>query len=315
MKLLSEQVFEDIIRNPKNQREIPHLFGGYWYKDEIAVLFADTNVGKSIMAMDIAISICNGINHFNKEMSDETLQPVLYCDFELSDQQMARRYKNFPEILSNIKRVTFNTTNYGERKQETFLEELEDILRQPRSPKVVIIDNLSCIFNGESTAQKVVLFMLGIKRLTREYHLSVLLVGHCVKRNRKKEIDQNDLVGSKQIMNLCDSAFALGTSCRDSSLRYLKLVKSRNSPNSNTVDILQVEAETYLHMELVGEGFEVEHLGKKGRELLIGPETAKRILQLRRDGLSVRAISSETGISKSSVDRFLKGQTSEQDNV
>ena len=68
-------------------------------------------------------------------------------------------------------------------------------------------------------------------------------------------------------------------------------------------------------MEYVGEGFEVEHLGKKGRELLIGPETAKRILQLRRNGLSVRAISSETGISKSSVDRFLKGQTSEQENV
>ena len=55
------------------------LFDPFWYEGEIGCLFADSNVGKSILAMQIAADIA-------KE------QRVLYFDFELSEKQFQLRY-------------------------------------------------------------------------------------------------------------------------------------------------------------------------------------------------------------------------------
>ena len=75
------------------------LFDPFWYEGEIGCLFADSNVGKSILAMQIAADIA-------KE------QRVLYFDFELSEKQFQLRYTDennklyrFPDKLF---RVTIN---------------------------------------------------------------------------------------------------------------------------------------------------------------------------------------------------------------
>lgn len=55
--------------NPKQ------LYGEFWFEHEIGCLFADSNVGKSILAMQIAEDIA------------KTGETVLYFDFELSEKQ------------------------------------------------------------------------------------------------------------------------------------------------------------------------------------------------------------------------------------
>ena len=54
--------------NPKS------LYKTFWYEGETCCLFADTNLGKSILAVQIASEIA--VNEI-----------VLYFDFELSDKQ------------------------------------------------------------------------------------------------------------------------------------------------------------------------------------------------------------------------------------
>ena len=80
------------------------LFDPFWYEGEIGCLFADSNVGKSILAMQIAAGIA-------KE------QRVLYFDFELSEKQFQLRYTDengklyrFPDKLF---RVTINPDLLG----------------------------------------------------------------------------------------------------------------------------------------------------------------------------------------------------------
>ena len=68
-----------------NKRPVPKmLFGKLWYEGELCILFADSNLGKSILAVQIAdsISTAEGINPFDCEAEP---QPVLYFDF-LSQQ-------------------------------------------------------------------------------------------------------------------------------------------------------------------------------------------------------------------------------------
>ena len=73
-------------------RPIPKmLFGEFWFEGELCILFADTNLGKSILAVQVGNSISKGkpILDFSFEAIK---QPVLYFDFELSDKQFENRY-------------------------------------------------------------------------------------------------------------------------------------------------------------------------------------------------------------------------------
>ena len=57
------------------------LWDSFWYEGELSCLFADSNVGKSILAVQIADRIARTDN-------------VLYLDFELSEKQFQLRYTN-----------------------------------------------------------------------------------------------------------------------------------------------------------------------------------------------------------------------------
>ena len=79
-------------------RPIPKmLFGEFWFESEICILFADTNLGKSILAVQIGNSISKGeqIRGFRLEAPK---QPILYFDFELSDKQFEGRYSVKNEV-------------------------------------------------------------------------------------------------------------------------------------------------------------------------------------------------------------------------
>jgi RecA-family ATPase len=76
------------------------LFGDLWLEGELSILFADTGVGKSILAVQIAEAIAAGKDAFALGESSTDLplpngtspQPVLYLDFELSGRQFTDRY-------------------------------------------------------------------------------------------------------------------------------------------------------------------------------------------------------------------------------
>lgn len=60
------------------------LFSSFWFEGEICILFADTNCGKSILAVQIINAITRGFAMFNFK-AEAPPQKVLYLDFELSD--------------------------------------------------------------------------------------------------------------------------------------------------------------------------------------------------------------------------------------
>ena len=69
--------------------------------------------------------------------------------------------------------------------------------------------------------------MKRLKELKIKHNLSILALAHTPKRNLIYPITKNDLAGSKHLSNFADSIFAIGESCKDKSLRYLKQLKAR----------------------------------------------------------------------------------------
>ena len=79
--------------NDRHDDATATLFGDFWYQGELCIMFADTNVGKSILAVQIGDSLSRGeaIPGFAPAGKPEK---VLYFDFELSAAQFRKRYSS-----------------------------------------------------------------------------------------------------------------------------------------------------------------------------------------------------------------------------
>ena len=206
------------------------LFSEFWFEGEICVLFADTNLGKSILAVQIADSISKGIAIENFAMEAEK-QKVLYFDFELSSKQVENRYSdnytNHYRFDKNFIRTEINTENNIAINATTIIAKIEtEIIAQYAN--IIIIDNLTYLSQDNEKGSLALELMKRLKELKAKFNLSILVLAHTPKRDFNRPISNNDLQGSKMLMNFFDSALAIGKSYTDGQLRYLKQVKQRN---------------------------------------------------------------------------------------
>jgi RecA-family ATPase len=298
-----------------NMRPVPKmLFGKFWYEGELCILFADSNLGKSILAVQIANSISTGIC-IDPFPLDAKAQPVLYCDFELSEKQFEARYsvdyQDHYQFSDNFYRAELNPDSEmppGFTDFDEYLSAcLERSIVQTRS-KIVIIDNLTYLRGENEKAKDALPLMKQLKALKKRYNLSILALAHTPKRDMSLEITRNDLQGSKMLMNFCDSAFTIGESMMSKTMRYLKQIKQRNTGqvyDSNNVCICEVNKPfNFLQYEFSGYGTEGDHLRKLKRTAQDG--YIEQVMALRAEGKSLREIAAELGISFQKVDRVIK---------
>ena len=275
------------------------LYLTLWYEGEVCCLFSDSNLGKSILAVQIATQIAQ-------------TRRVLYFDFELSDKQFQLRYSDeqgnlnvFPDNLYRVEinRESLDVSNF----EDAIIENIEQAALQTDA-RVVIVDNLTylCLTSEKGDAAGALMFRL--MALKKKHGLSMLILAHTPKRCLSNPITQNDLAGSKKLYNFFDSVFAIGKSAKDSNLRYIKQLKVRYGNytyDSDNVIVASIEkVGTFLQFVNIGYATEKEHLKEPtDKERNEQMETVK---QLRAAGKTVRDIAKETGLSKSKVGRLLK---------
>jgi predicted transcriptional regulator len=295
------------------------LFDEFWYEGELCILFADTNLGKSILAVDIGNSISKGqqIRGFNLETEK---QPILYCDFELSDKQFENRYSNNYEqhyiFDENFNRIEINPDSEIPKNQtieEYIAYSLEKSIKET-GVKALIIDNLTYLKNDTEKAKDALPLMKLLKALKSKYGLSILVLAHTPKRDLSKPITRNDLSGSKMLMNFCDSCFSIGESQKDKNIRYLKQIKVRQSEfkfDSENVCVCQIhKPHNFLSFEFLSYGIEREHLKEvteKDKEQKIS-----EVIELKRQGLSNREIANKYGVTEGAIRKWIKKEKTEE---
>jgi len=296
------------------KRPIPkRLFGDLWFENELCILFADTNQGKSILAVQIADSISSGkaIPGFKLETPS---QSVVYCDFELSDKQFERRYSiEFKEHYSwseKCFRVEINPDAILPENltfEEWLFQSLEEIIRDADC-KIIIIDNLTYMRQDTEKARDALPLMKQLKALKSKYDLSILALAHTPKRDLRKPITRNDLSGSKMLINFCDSSFAIGESYLDKSLRYIKQIKSRNTEivyDSENVGVCQVDKPiNFLKFKFLDFGIENDHLKQASENEKSELEEKVRELLTLNPGVSAYAIAKDLCEDQSKFNSF-----------
>ena len=274
------------------------LYYSLWLEGEVCCLFADTNVGKSVYAVQIAEHIAAS-------------RRVLYVDCELSDKQFQLRYTdpttkamhNFSDNFCRADRdVVAACADTGEAD---ILKNIEDAAVGVGAT-VVVVDNITYLCNAVEKGEDAGVLMKRLVSLKLKYGWSLLVIAHTPKRRLYEPISENDLAGSKKIANFLDSSFAIGKSAKDPRLRYVKQIKQRTVPMRYGADnVLVYELDKpgdYLHFVFKGYGSEADHL----TPLDTGAAVDGAVAELRKDGKSIRQIATELNMGKSKVGEIVK---------
>lgn len=274
------------------------LYQGLWYEGEVCCLFSDSNLGKSVYAVQIAEDVAQ-------------FQNVLLVDCELSDKQFQMRYTDdisgtlhvFPPGLyrAEINPMTLDVKDY----EEKILAHIEEAMLR-LSCKVAIIDNLTYLCNSSDKGVDAGIFMMKLMNLKKRYGWSLLVIAHTPKRSLSAPITQNDLAGSKKLYNFFDSVFAIGKSAKDSRLRYVKQLKVRAGQfryDADNVIVYEiVKTDGYVHFSFLEFASEYSHLREPDeRDDNTREQNVKELLD---KGKSYRDIAATLGISKSLVGKI-----------
>jgi len=293
----------DVVQQALSMPDPVQLYPILILEGEFSVLFADTGVGKTAFAMQIAIHIARNGN------------AVLFLDLELSKKQFQKRYTNnngaVYKLPDNLYRADFarlnkvpGTISY----EDYFFDSLIQLIEQTGA-KVIFLDNLTKLAAGDTdTAKAAIPILERLNQLKADYKLTIIVLEHNKKVDSSRPIQLNDLQGSKMKSNLVDAVFTIGRSHHDKAMRYIKQVKVRDGEvvyDTENVMVCELSKESgYLSFTEKGFANEMELLKTTDTDNKV--ELIEKVKQLHSTGRSVRDIASELGLSKSKVDRLLK---------
>lgn len=302
----------DRLKDAKDLPPVKQLIGQFWAEGELHILFADTGVGKSLLAVDIADHLSRGENLMDLK-NEGGKKKVLYYDFELTDRQFRSRYSN-----DNNEHYNFDSNLFTDRIDLAKVM-IKDIVKytlnkikidvNSTGSDVVIIDNITYLTLQSTADQEVAIrLMKDLDSLKKDQNISIMVLAHTPKIDRFMPITVNNLGGSKQIPNFSDSVSAIGKSIMGKNDRYWKQIKCRQFQEvyteNNTLHIEIVKSDKKIEFIKKRTCPEREHLPKSKKEAK--KVDKEEIIKLSSQGVSVRKISSQTGVSKSSVDRWIR---------
>ena len=303
------------------------LFGPFWTSGEIALLFGDTGLGKTILAMQIANDIASGKTTTGLEL--ELSGRVDYFDFELSDVQHMQRYgsedwSEFFKFSEDLHRIEIDLSVFqpaidsDEDWEIALLEQIDKQIVESET-KIIVIDNVTWLSRETDRGKFALPLMQRLSTLKKERGLSMLIACHTPKRDETRPIGVNDLAGSKILANFADSIFAIGKSATDSGRRYLKQIKARSAEKVYDTDSVAVfdlhksESKCFLGFEYVDREPERIHLKEFSRR----EQTTriKRAHELKEQGYSIREIAADLKVSVSTAHKYVKAETPETPEI
>ena len=274
-------------------------------RGELTVLFSPTGVGKSTLALQLAVNVARGTS-IHDELLPNAHPPaeVLYVDLENSKRIIAQRIEKGFEGQERLTILKPKVDADNLKDPAFFMGSLIQAYAMSEAA-LVVIDNLSCIYmDGEKKSE-------ANKLITPLHELAqqgpaVVCIAHTPKRLPNTPITLSDLAGSAQFGNRPDHIFALNKTNAAGQV-YLIEFKAREDEKLFEHDVILMEQATTEY----GRGFEVIGLAKE-HELLTGStmsrsERDERILELNAQGKSIRDIAELLNMGKSRVHDIIKG--------
>ncbi|MBK9214472.1 MAG: AAA family ATPase [Chloracidobacterium sp.] len=313
----------ELIGSALGDDEPMSLFGELWLEGEMALLFGEVGVGKSVLATQIAESLARS---WQLGPLERTAGPrrVLYVDLEMSRKQVQMRYSDDGRtdgklgehyaFSEDVKWISFDPYEAmaEANAEETARSLCSGIEREVRKHDidVVILDSLTALKRSYYGSTELSPVMRRLRRLISDCDVSVLVIADVARADRPRALTLNCLGGLRLAANIADSIFALGQSGEAADERYLKHLRSRstdiifNSAHLPTFALIKDER-AFLGFEFIQ--YENERTLMTDIRLEAEDELTVRIYrEIKEKGRSIRDVAEEVGKSKSTVHRLYK---------
>lgn len=303
----------EVMREAMKEKIPNELFYNMFYEKDLCCLFAATNLGKSVLAMDIA----DQLSYKNYK--------VLYLDFELSKIQFGIRYSEsgLPYTFS----PNFYRPDLTIDKMRSYEERLDGLFSNMKTTieeygvNVIIVDNLTYILDNAQNAKQATQLIKALHDFKNEHGVSILIISHTIKRDNRKPIIQDEMVGSKMIGNFIDSCFAIGCDINNRKRLYIKHLKCRNSEviyGEDNVLLCQIEKiDRFLRFSTSEETCDEKSLLKSVSCVATNRNTMKaQAYAMKKEGLTNQEIANALGVkSEGTVRNWLKDYVSTEEDT
>ncbi len=192
----SIETMQEKLDRGRTMPEMKELFGSYFHQGELTILAGQSNVGKSLLAFQIADGISKGEDILEQRNESEP-QKVIYYDFEMSERNLIKRYPNY---YANDNFLTVKIDDLLKEHDGVFdLDVINQHIKEEKA-SVVIIDNISAIAMKALQDQNESLRLIkAAKQLVSGGNLSILLLLIHQKIYGVKPIELKDIAGSANI--------------------------------------------------------------------------------------------------------------------
>lgn len=264
------------------------LWKGIWERSEVACLFGLPNVGKSILAMQIAANVkLMGLN-------------VEYFDLEGLEHPITPQF-------------TPTTMPTGSDEETSPLDFITKIITVKKT-QVAIIDDFDLLLDGDNSTANVKYTLNSLRQLSRKTSVAILIIAHSEPIKKNHVITAASLPHAYEIMHSCDSVFSLSQANRHnatchSRTHYIKQHKNRMAPV--IYDDNSVLTVALTQHDGIIEFTDFKPLGNE-RQLLrdYGFHSQESIFeaikQLNHCHYTTREIAAIVGMSQSQVSRIIK---------
>lgn len=299
-----------VLKRGRSTAQPRSLCGSIWQEGEILLLFGDGGVGKTFFALALCEALAKGEPFLDLETPGAPL-PVIYFDFEMSDQAWARRF-GIRDVPDNFLRgaIQWAKLEDGEDMVKLMKEKVE-----ATGSKVVVVDNVSTLESDTNDGKVMTRLMRSLIQFRDELNVSLLVLAHTKKiPDPKTELTADLLTGSKRQQNFADSVVGMRAS-RISSRPdpvYLKHCKARNVEiefgGDRVIDFVKVDSTDGRGVQLrpftVGYTMsERNHLDSEGGNQ-VSPKTLMIVEEFEKQAES--GALSYSGLAKRLTDRGLK---------
>lgn len=296
------KAFRDLAEQGKYLEPLKKVFGNYILEKSTTLFPSERGVGKSFLAMQLAIAISSGKKEFLGE-EIELNGNVLYINLELGEHTLMKRLETL--YSSTKEEDTYNadclTSNSG---IVPIMGDIEAYCAEFK-PVLVIIDNLRTAFTGSDNERnkEMTEAMTKLNKFKSDYELSILIIHH-LKKGTSNQLTNSDMQsGAGALSDLVDADFFLRKSSVDKNLRILKRIKARECEEQEGAKLIRLNSEN-LWFEFVEEGVdEAEHIffENQNKEKL-----KEKYDMLKKQGLNNSRIANQLGVNRSTIGRWDK---------
>ena len=251
--------------------KVEHVVDEILIKGGTSCIAGGSNVGKSILSLQFAMSVAAGIPFLNFQVPKA--RKVLVAQFEMMPEQYRERLvsqyeavsRRYPEKLETLKK---NLTLIDEKRKKLFVDTYDEIetnlflhrtntgIYDGRPVEVVVIDNMYTTTDKNINDNNDLKNLLGrIRTIGVDHNVAWRLVAHHKKMNGElRALDHDMISGGKTFVNFLDNCVQMSDTAASQDLKIVKITKVRTNSDfhSQPIGVKFVDNDEQLYLKNIG---------------------------------------------------------------